>query len=292
MIHQAATDDKQFSTHVTISVYQHNAWANFMEVALSRVIRRAFESDVAFRRGLPVAYLEFMGSQFASDSEKAQEFTKSLKELTAKLADNVDVSDLQQAADEAAMDFVANRLPPSLNDKVDMSLSPLDDNASIRFKDRSHVRLTMGEDEMKEAFVAVYFSSKNCRTHHMGLCTCRSEFDDEEGSEDEGSEGGDDDNDEDGEGKSEEDDENEGSEDGEGSGDDDDEMRAAMGQVPLPPQSIAFPGELAQPLLKLYATYPAFVKVEALDDDSVDETSIRGMLLRLWTEGLLEVRKL
>lgn len=296
MIHQAATDDKQFSTHVTISVYQHNAWANFLEVALPRVIRRAFDTDVAFRRGLPVAYLEFMGSQFASDSEKAQEFTKSLRELVGKLADSVDASDLQQAADEAAMDFVANRLPPTLDDKeVDMSLSPLDGNAHIRFKDRSHVRLGMGEDEMKEAFVAVYFSSRNCRTHHMGLCTCRAGFDDEEGSdEDEGSDGGDDDNDEDGEGKNEEDDENEGSDDGDDDhdDDDDDEMRAAMGQVPVPPQSIAFPGELAQPLLKLYAAYPTFVKVEALDDDSVDETSIRGMLLRLWTEGLLEVRKL
>lgn len=287
VIHQAATDDKQFSTHVTISVYQHNAWANFLEVALPRVIRRAFDSDVRFRSGLPVAYLEYMGSQFVSDSEKAQEFTKSLKDLIGKLAENVDASDLQEAADEAAMDFVANRLPPSLDEKVDMSISPLDGKVGIRFKDRSHVRLSMGEDDMKEAFVALYFSSKNCRTHHMGICTCRAAFDDEEGSDEEGSDGGDGSGDDEGR-KSDEDDESDGSDDGEG----DDEMRAAMGQVPVPPQSIAFPGELAQPLLKLYAAYPVFVKVDALDDDAADETSIRGMLLRLWTEGLLEVRKL
>ncbi|RLN71751.1 hypothetical protein BBJ28_00023537, partial [Nothophytophthora sp. Chile5] len=32
VVHQACTDDEHFSTHVTISVYQHNTWANFLEV--------------------------------------------------------------------------------------------------------------------------------------------------------------------------------------------------------------------------------------------------------------------
>lgn len=219
-----------------------------------------------------------MGSQFPSDSRKAQEFTESLKSLIGKLAGQVDSTDLQQAADEAAMDFVANRLPPVTEDSSDMSISPLDGNVGIRFKDRSHIRLAMGEDELKEAFIAVYYSSKNCRIHHMGLCSCRGDFGDEDGS-DEGSEGGD----EDEEGKSED----EGSDGEEG----DDDVVASMGQVPVQPQSIAFPGELAQPLMKLYSSYPAFVSVDSLDSDGSDETAVRGMLLRLWSEGILDVSK-
>ncbi|KAF1332222.1 Nucleolar protein, partial [Globisporangium splendens] len=289
VVHQAATDDKQFSTHVTISVYQHNAWANFLEVALPRIIRRAFDSDIDFRRGLPVGYLQYMGSQFPSDSKQAQEFTETLKDLIGKLAGQVDSTDLQQAADEAAMDFVANRLPPMDESEQDMSISPLDGKVSIRFKDRSHIRLAMGEDEMKEAFIAVYYSSKNCRIHHMGLCTCHGNFHDEDGASDDGSDDkgeGDDDEDE---GKSE-DGEHDGS-DGDGGDDDEGDFAATMGQVPAQPQSIAFPGELAQPLMKLYSSYPKFIPVDSLDSDESDETAVRGMLLRLWSEGLLEVSK-
>ncbi|RHY52801.1 hypothetical protein DYB34_004296 [Aphanomyces astaci] len=51
VVHQASTSDT-FSTHVTISIYHHNSWANFMEVALPQVLRRAFEHDVAFRKGI------------------------------------------------------------------------------------------------------------------------------------------------------------------------------------------------------------------------------------------------
>lgn len=287
MIHQAATDDKQFSTHVTISVYQHNAWANFLEVALPRVIRRAFDSDVEFRRGLPVGYLEYMGSQFPSDSEKARAFAKTIKSLVGKLTENVDDNDLQLAADEAAMDFIANRLPPVDADSSEESvkLSPLDDGAAVRFKDRSHVRLTMAEDEMKEPYVGVYFSSQNCRTHHMGLCTCRGDGDegDDDESDDDGSEGGDDEN------------ENEGSDNDDGDGGSDEgesaEMLAAMHQVPVPARSIAFPGDLAQPLMKLYASYPAFVSADSLDNDSSAGDAVRAMLVRLWSEGLLDVQK-
>ncbi|CAH0477233.1 unnamed protein product [Peronospora belbahrii] len=173
VVHQACTDQEQFSTHVTISVYQHNTWANFMEVALPRVIRQAFDSNVAFRKGLPLRYLGYMGTQFPPDSAKAKEFTATFRKLLGQLVAHVGDKDLQEASDMAALDMLANRLPPPGETKDDESSpSPLDDNVTIRFKNRSHIRLSMGEDEMKEAFVAVYFSQHNCRRHHMGLCTC------------------------------------------------------------------------------------------------------------------------
>lgn len=278
VVHQACTDEEQFSTHVTISVYQHNTWANFLEVALPRVIRQAFDSDVAFRRGLPVGYLSYMGTQFPADSNEAKAFEATSKKLVGQLAEHVGSKNLQEAADEAAMDVIANRLPPPAQAKkkakgAEEGASPLDSNVAIRFKNRSHVRLSMGEDEDKEAFVAVYYSLANCRRHHMGICTCEGgeNDDEEEEGEDEGS-------DED----KEEDEESE---------DEEEDVNAAFGQMPPQPKSIVFPGELAPTLLKLYAssaTAPG-ESIEELAKDASDETAVRGMLLRLWSEGLLDV---
>ncbi|OWZ20355.1 Nucleolar protein [Phytophthora megakarya] len=291
VVHQACTDEEEFSTHVTISVYQHNTWANFLEVALPRVIRQAFDSDIAFREGLPVGYLNYMGTSFPDNSIQAEKFAATCKKLVLKLAEHVGEKDLQEAADEAAMDVLANRLPPPAEKKKnddDSGPSPLDGNVAIRFKNHSHVRLTMGQDEMKEEFVAVYYSVHNCRRHHMGLCTCDGGDEDGEGH----------DNDEDGDGS----DAGEASENSSADGDqeedgdndsdtDEEDPSAALGQMPPQPNSIVFPGELTPALLKLYkASYSGYpgATIDELAETDTDETAVRGMLLRLWSEGLLD----
>eukprot|EP00644_Phytophthora_capsici_P000250 jgi/Phyca11/13637/fgenesh1_pg.PHYCAscaffold_4_\ len=290
VIHQACTNNTDFSTHVTISVYQHNTWANFLEVALPRVIRNAFDSDVSFRQGLPVGYLGFMGTQHPAESDKAKAFAASCKQLVGKLAAHISDKDLQEAADEAALDVVANRLPPPMEKKEkendESGPSPLDGDVTIRFKNRSHIRLSMGEDEMKEAFVAVYYSLHNCRRHHMGLCTCN-------GGEDVGDEGDVDDEDDSDSGEDAEAGSANGEdEDGDNESDEEDEdPSAAFGQMPPQPKSIIFPEELAPALMKLYAVSasPSGVSINELAEAASDETAVRGMLLRLWSEGLLDV---
>ncbi|KAG2529179.1 hypothetical protein JM16_002137 [Phytophthora kernoviae] len=298
VVHEAYTDKDKFSTHVTISVYQHNTWANFLEVALPRVIRHAFDSDVEFRRGLPVGYLGYMGTQFPADSNKAKEFAATCKKLVGQLAEHIGEKNLQESADEAAMDLLANRLPPPTDPKKkkdETGASPLESNVTISFKNRSHIRLSMGEDEEKEAFVAVYYSLTNCRRHHMGICMCEGEDDDADEKEDDDADEKEDDEDEEGsetgeraetssaDGDKEEDDDE--------SGDEDEDLSAAFGQMPPQAKNIVFPGELAQTLLKLYASSASGpgVSIEELTKDVSDETAVRGMLLRLWSEGLLDV---
>ncbi|CAI5712789.1 unnamed protein product [Hyaloperonospora brassicae] len=280
VVHQACTDEKEFSTHVTISVYQHNTWANFLEVALPRVIRQAFDSDIAFRQGLPMKYLSYMGTQFPTDSAKAKDFTASCKKLVGRLAAHVDEKDLQQAADEAALDVLANRLPPpGTKENDEAGLSPLDDNVVLCFKNRSHIRLSMGEDETKEAFVAVYYSQHNCRRHHMGFCTCNGQEEDEDCEE----------NSDDGDAEASSAD---GDQDGHGDSEEEDDPSAAFGQMPAQPKSIVFPGELAAALMKLYSSSASAghgVPIDELVEANSDETAVRGMLLRLWSEGLLDV---
>jgi hypothetical protein len=277
VVHQACTDDKEFSTHVTISVYQHNSWANFLEVSLPRIIRRAFDSDVAFRRGLPVGYLNYVGSQFPATGADAEAFTTTCKALVEKLSQWVDAADLQQAADEAALDYIANRLPPAGVPEIATAEFILKANAKVRFRDRLHIRLALGEDpEMKEPVITLFHSVRNCRVHHMGVCSCllkntEDDDEDENGSEDAGADGGSDDGSEDG------DDDDEGSDRG--------DMDNFGG--PTQPQCLAFPGSLIQPLMKLYAAFPGEITVQDLVDVAESETEVRGMLLRLWSDGLL-----
>ncbi|CAI5730649.1 unnamed protein product [Peronospora farinosa] len=288
VVHQACTDKEHFSTHVTISVYQHNTWANFLEVALPRVIRQAFDSDIAFRKGLPFRYLSYMGTQFPPDSAKAKGFTATFKKLVGQLAAHIGDKDIQEASDVAALDMLANRLPPPRETNADKSgPSPLDKNVVIRFKNRSHIRLSMGEDETKEAFVAVYYSQHNCRRHHMGLCTC------DGGDEDRKEDAEDDDSDDaDENAESDSADRDPDDDGGNESDDEEDDLVSAFGQLPPQPKSIVFPGDLAPALMKLYALSASTTHgapIDELAEVASNEAAVHGMLLRLWSEDLLDV---
>lgn len=159
-IHQAIALPDEFSTHVTVSVYQYNTWGNFMEIAIPRLLRNAFENNKAFREGLPVNYLSYMGTQYPTGS-KAQEFTNHFQDLLRELTDEVLPEDLHQAADEASLDFFTNRLPPEQksNDK---------NGTKFRVLDPSHFRVMVESGEDGDLQVKVIHSCKNERENHMG----------------------------------------------------------------------------------------------------------------------------
>jgi hypothetical protein len=234
-----------------------------MEVALPRVIRRAFDSDVAFRKGLPIAYLNYMGSQFAS-SDDATNFLANFKNVLGKFAQYVTLDDLHATADETALDYIANRLPPChLN--TSSNTSPLDQNSVFRFHDRSHVRIVIGKDTGSDEPVAtLLYSFRNCRIHHMGFCNC----DDTENESQNGSDEG---------------------ESSLGGNESEDVEIIGPAQVPNEPKSISFPSGAALHLLALYNAYPRYVSVEELETKDTDQVEIRGLLLRLWSEGTLDV---
>lgn len=255
---------------------------------MPRAIRDAFDMDVDFRRGLPVGYLNYLGTQFPTDSDQVKSFEKSIKRLVHKLVNHITPRTLQEAADEAAMDVVANRLPPLPTKDTVSTVDVLDDNARIRFKHRSHIRLCLGvNEEDQEPYVAVYYSTQNCRLHHMGMCICNGDgSDDEDESEDGegsavvGSPDEQSDKDEEENGGNSDGDEEDGEEDGF-------DMHSESGPMPQP-RSLVFPGVLAPAIMKLYtASTGAGAKIEELIEGDMDETAVRGMLLRLMAEELL-----
>lgn len=91
-------------------------------------IDNAMEDDVEFRRGLPVNYLQYLGTQknissyveeeeketkketiSNKDDDRVKKFKEQIKSHLSKLVDHIDVN---KAADSMSSDFMASRLPP------------------------------------------------------------------------------------------------------------------------------------------------------------------------------------
>ncbi|OQR93116.1 nucleolar protein [Achlya hypogyna] len=266
IIHQACTSNA-FSTHVTISVYHHNSWANFMEVALPRVVRRAFEHDVEFRRGLPANWLSFMGTQFDGELKPAQQFLSKCKNLVSQLLQHVDMADMQEAADEAALDFVQNRLPPwPPVEPAAPTISALDPKAKVRFAHKAYMRLVVSEMDGMDV-VTLHHSLHNCRMHHMGVCSCGGDDDDESSAEDSAED-----------------------EDDDGGDEADDDEANDMAPGDMVNTGIPFPIDCFPVLMQIYKTSPKFCTQADLASVA-DSDAVRGVLLRLMAENVLDVQR-
>lgn len=122
VVHEASTPPGTFSTHITLSTYQHSSWSSFLEALMPVALERAFHTHRAFREGLPVCSPTFVGSLVealppSAAPPGAQQYKESFhertKRLLAALVDGVHDSDIGIAMDRFAADFVANRLPPA-----------------------------------------------------------------------------------------------------------------------------------------------------------------------------------
>lgn len=48
-IHEGRTDEEEHSLHITLSVYQHTAFADLLENVLPSALKKAAQSNVEFR---------------------------------------------------------------------------------------------------------------------------------------------------------------------------------------------------------------------------------------------------
>lgn len=111
-IHQAKTLPNQHSLHITISCYQKNTWADFLEKLLPAALSQAVEEDVSLRRGLPVGYLSHVGvSHSDSKSEQREQFFSYLEKLMSQVMRNAPVD---ATADQMGKQFMHDALPPVL----------------------------------------------------------------------------------------------------------------------------------------------------------------------------------
>jgi len=54
------------SSHMTISTYQRTSWFDFLIMSVPRALESAFDVDLAFKKGLPINYLSYMGTGYVS----------------------------------------------------------------------------------------------------------------------------------------------------------------------------------------------------------------------------------
>nr|CAI5868731.1 unnamed protein product [Callosobruchus analis] len=93
-IHEGRTDEDSHSFHITISVYQHNSYADLLENMLPSALKRAAQENIEFRQGLPVNFLKHLGYVNKDDtSEQRQTVVNRVKNLMKILARYVDVDE-------------------------------------------------------------------------------------------------------------------------------------------------------------------------------------------------------
>jgi len=147
----APIEDKDHTTYLAITTFQENSWGDMLTSALSKAVEKAMESDVEYRRGLPVNLCSFMGSGLNDQAEtedsseqngdqKTSEKdtgSESSKPANPRIAFNENLVKLlkglvrhlnpDKAIDDMLRDFVDGRLPlvnlpPFIQDNVTSSV--------------------------------------------------------------------------------------------------------------------------------------------------------------------------
>eukprot|EP01134_Creolimax_fragrantissima_P002505 CFRG2505T1 len=180
-VHQANATNED-STHITVSTYQNNSWATFMEKAVPNVLASTLAHDTSFRVGLPMGYLNYMGVGMSDCSEPnklagRKEFEETFRALWARLGESV-VESLDSVSDQMAVHVMGEALPPVLTrEEIHRTAAagvladpaypnPLSEPSDHEINEdtfvsvvRKHVARIVHEDD----FVIVYHSLENGR---------------------------------------------------------------------------------------------------------------------------------
>lgn len=176
-IHQGETVSDCHSLHLTLSCYQKNSWADYLEKLVPEALEKSIKSNSEFRKGLPIDYLHEIGNVHSdNDSEFRKKFIENAKKLMHKMIDSIDVD---KAADQMAKGHIHDFLPPMLA-PVELECSVLQDgermiaqgavinrveiepDTKIRLSRAHCVRLVKEEDDTWK----VYYSTDNSNEYH------------------------------------------------------------------------------------------------------------------------------
>ncbi|NWR44401.1 RIOX2 oxygenase, partial [Regulus satrapa] len=140
-IHQADTPQGiSHSTHVTISTYQNNSWADFLLDAIPGLVFDAAKEDVALRTSIPRQLLMQVSTA---------DCTKQLSSLLRRLAESLERPRELRSCD-MKRDFIRHRLPPCLP-CLSAPLAPggklpkIDSKIRLQFRD--HAVITVEPDQ-------------------------------------------------------------------------------------------------------------------------------------------------
>ncbi|KAF0311296.1 Ribosomal oxygenase 1 [Amphibalanus amphitrite] len=152
-IHQGRSLPDEHSMHITISCYQHVAWADLLEKMVPVALQTAITEDVEFRRGLPVGFLGHAGIvNDESTSTQRKELLDTARRLVTRLADFLPVD---AAVDQMGKQFMRDALPPCLskglvNEGDELRLYHCLENSRL-YQEMPEQYLVIGDDEQADA---------------------------------------------------------------------------------------------------------------------------------------------
>ncbi|XP_008544704.1 ribosomal oxygenase 1 isoform X1 [Microplitis demolitor] len=180
-IHQGETLDESHSLHLTLSVYQKNCWADFIEKLVPAALNSAISQNSQLREGLPLGYLNNIGlvhkvnGSKSKDNEFRRKFVETTKDLLHKVIDMIDVD---AAADQMAKGHIHDCLPPVLA-PVEQECSALKDGEVMVEEGRIENRVEIEPDTMirltrahcarlveEDNSFKLYYSSENSKEYH------------------------------------------------------------------------------------------------------------------------------
>lgn len=111
-VHQAVTEQKQHSLHITLSVYQQQAYANLIEKLMPSVMENAIKHHLSLRRGLPLHTWHHLG--LAHGGQQTEKRKQLIGEVTRLVQQYLVPSETQidAAVDQLAKRFQHEALPP------------------------------------------------------------------------------------------------------------------------------------------------------------------------------------
>lgn len=110
-VHEASTVPNSHSLHIIISTYRNTSYADLLEKVLPNALKTAAETDLNFRKGLPLQYLKHVGAVSKPDNETKRKVVEVVTDLIVRLLDYIDVD---VAADDLGRKFMHDSLPPVL----------------------------------------------------------------------------------------------------------------------------------------------------------------------------------
>ncbi|XP_053312774.1 ribosomal oxygenase 2 [Spea bombifrons] len=175
VIHHAHTlAGSSHSTHVTISTYQNNSWADYLQDVLPGILFDAAKDDIELRRGIPRRQLMQVNSSHAIDHLRVV-----LSSLVSRLGTHEEIRSCGMI-----QDFMGSRLPPfpeagsqiladednTVAGNAVAAPPKLDSLIKLRYPDHTAIsvdNVPKTSDTASELMVYVYHSLKNERGTHM-----------------------------------------------------------------------------------------------------------------------------
>lgn len=120
-IHEAIAVENEYSTHITISIYQKYNYKTLINELLPKLTENVFLKDNMkdLRRGLPINIHEKLGSfngkinnMSEAIVESRRNFCNTIKSMLQGIIQELDVTVIDKTIDTLMHDFVMHRIPP------------------------------------------------------------------------------------------------------------------------------------------------------------------------------------